>query len=357
MAAFSANLVREARCSFKDELKHAQQMQKEVDDFVRQTQAAVEESDEFVKSLSKQLECMVREVRFDMDSYDQKRCRDKQGLEEQLRDLHSKVGNASDSSEFLLRGLEHVSGVVSMTLQSEKMSVALDLQDFEERRETPLVGVNETQPDKNARLRKVKAERGQRVPAVDPDSLQKLFYQPRRIEYQGTAFERENLIALREKLLHVAQEVLQQGPEAKRRLAGSPDNLLANLNLLGSRIPSREGTRSPTPHRPGSRGQPGARGSPIPEKYIEDGPRDLRYSPDPILSKTQEVTMDDIPRKISDPRAATDSQMPQLPALKKRSSAGAGSVDVTRTRSQNSSVTPITDTFTSLESDGPYTAR
>merc|ERR1719335_1109202 len=71
MAAFSANLVREARHSFKDELKHAQQMQKEVDDFVRQTQATITESDEFVKSLSRQLESMVREVRFDLDSYDQ----------------------------------------------------------------------------------------------------------------------------------------------------------------------------------------------------------------------------------------------------------------------------------------------
>merc|ERR1719326_859695 len=41
MAAFSANLAREARHSFKDELKHAQQMQKEVDDFVRQTQTSL----------------------------------------------------------------------------------------------------------------------------------------------------------------------------------------------------------------------------------------------------------------------------------------------------------------------------
>merc|ERR1712146_297579 len=73
----------------------------------------------------------------------------------------------------------------------------------------------------------VKAERGKRVPGVDPEALHKILYSPHPIEYQGSPFKRHQLIALREKLVHVAQEVLQQGPEAKNRI--SPENLMATI--------------------------------------------------------------------------------------------------------------------------------
>lgn len=337
MAAFSANLVREARHSFKDELKHAQQMQKEVDDFVKQTQATIVESDEFVKSLSKQLEAMVREVRFDLDGFDQKRHRDKQGLEEQMRDLQHRVAGAADSSEFMLRGLEHVSGVISMSLQSERMSVALDLQDFVERKETAYVGVRES-PVETVRLRQLRSEKGIRQPGVDPEALHRILYQPQAVQYQGAGFERPQLLALREKLVHVAQEVLQQGPELKgpRRV---PDNGFSD-QFMGAppRIPSGEHTRASTPARPGSRGQPGARGSPL---LGLDGPapamsRELRESPDLEggYSKSQveprqlEAALNDrLPSKLVEKAAADGDLPPVAPPAKRGSTASRRSIE------------------------------
>lgn len=338
MAAFSANLVREARCSFKDELKHAQEMQKEVDEFVSQTKTTLVESDDFMKSLSKQLEAMVREVRFDLDSYDKKRYRDKQALEEQMRDLQGRVVTAADSSDFMLRGLEHVSGVISMSLQSERMSVALDLQDFVEKKDTPYVGIRES-PVETVRLRHMRAEKGIRQPGVDPEALHRILYQPQPIQYQGTAFERPQLLALREKLVHVAQEVLQQGPEMKRK-AGSPDNMLANLNqsMVAPRIPSADQTRCSTPARPGSRGQPGARGSPLLEGRIESSAagitRELRESPDlgtpsrgpQLEAKQLEAAL--IPYKVSETGGgdggADGFQLPSLAAPAKQQRGGTG---------------------------------
>lgn len=289
MAAFSANLVREARQSFKDELKHAQEMQQDVDAFVKQTQATITESDEFVKSLSRQLEATVKEVRFDLESYDQKRHRDKQGVEQQLRQLQGKVASAADTSDFMLRGLEHVSGVISMSLQSERMSVALDLQDFRERKDTPYVGVCES-PVETSRLRQIRAEKGIRQPGVDVEALQRLLYRPNPIEYQGTSFERTQLLALREKLVHIAQDVLQKGPDMSRKIDTSPEHLMASLSQpVHPTITSAEQTRCSTPARPGSRearpgsrGQPGARGSVSPMLDGLDGVgmmRNQRQSP------------------------------------------------------------------------------
>jgi len=262
MAAFSANLVREARHSFKDELKHAQQMQKEVDDFVSSTRAAVVESDEFVKSLGRQIEAMVAEVRFDLDSFDEKRHRDKQSIEDTVRSLQQRVAIACDSSDNMLRGLEHVSSVVGMSLQSERMSVTLDQQEYVERKEVAYVGVRES-PVETVRLRALRAEKGIRQPGLDPEALHRILYNPQPVHYQGTAFERAQLLALREKLVHVAQEVLQQGPEMKAKTAWSGADPAQDLFMAmpAQRIPSGEHTRSSTPARPGSRGQPGARGS------------------------------------------------------------------------------------------------
>jgi hypothetical protein len=264
MAAFSANLVREARHSFKDELKHAQQMQQEVDEFVRRTQAAIVDTETSMNSLSGQLQAMVKEIRTDLDSYDQKRKRDKQGLEDQVRQLQSKVNYADNASESIIKGLEHVSGVISMSLQSERMSVALDLQDFVERKDTPYVGVRGTR-DKKRQPRTVNGK----PTGLDPDALHRIEYQPQPVHYQGTNFERPQLLALREKLVHIAQEVLQKGPDLtpKQVTNGAPDLFSQHMPTGITGRESRE-TRSSTPSgvgiaRPGSRGQPGARGSPL----------------------------------------------------------------------------------------------
>lgn len=294
MAAFSANLVREARHSFKDELKHAQQMQEDVSNFVRTTQATIQESDEFVKSLSRQLEVMVREMRFDLDSHDEKRHRDKQAVEEQLHDVNAKIMNARESSDCMLRGLEHVSGVISMTLQSERMSAALDLQEFVERKDTSYVSVRESATE-TAKLRQLRTAKGIRQPALNLEALHCAAYEPQPVSYQGIAFERPQLLALREKLVHVAQDVLQQGPDMKHRPGTANVAELLGYPLkdsIGSaRIPSVDHTRCSTPARPGSRGQPGARGSPGLEGSFEGPPagitRELQQSPEEYAEMTQ----------------------------------------------------------------------
>jgi len=296
MAAFSANLVREARQNFKDELKHAQQMQQGVDEFVRQTQFSVSEMDEHLKSICRQLEASMREVRTDLDIVENKRKQDKQGVEDQVRHLTGRVGNMNDLSEQLLRGLEHVSGVINMSLQSERMSVALDLQDYLERKDTPYVGLRDNLAEAR---RTVRSADGVRRPPVEIESLQRITYAPKPVSYQGTSFERSQLITLREKLVHGAQETLRHGPDTKRKLpgeawadsphSGMPHHVFSSITGEGTsrcgssssavRPDSRPQRPDSRQQRPGSRNQPSARGSPLLEGELGSA-RDWQWSSD-----------------------------------------------------------------------------
>jgi len=257
--------------------------------------------------LSRQLEAMIREMRFDLDSHDEKRHRDKHVVEEQLHDINAKIINARDSSDSILRGLEHISGVISMTLQSERMSAALDLQEFADRRDTSYVGVREDTAE-TAKLHQLRAVKGIRQPGLNLEALHRIAYQPQPVSYQGIAFERPQLLALREKLVHVALEVLQQGPEMKHR-PGTADvaELLGyplSSSIPAARIPSAEQTRCSTPARPGSRGQPGARGSPGLEGFHEGPPagitRELQQSPEEDAEIKQSEDTTNVTHKASD---------------------------------------------------------
>lgn len=292
MAAFSANLVREARHNFKDELKHAQEMQQGVDQFVEQTKFTMHEMDINLKSVCRQVEASVREVRLDIESLERKRKSDKQGVEDQVRQLSGRVCTTADLSESLLRGLEHVSGVISMSLQSHRMSVALDLQDYLERKDTPYVGLRDNMHEHR---RAVRSADGIRRPAIDVECLHRIMYQPKPVSYQGTSFERSQLITLREKLVHGAQETLRHGPEHKPSstspvLGHSPVAArgIFSPSMGGDSGTPRCGSSSgmrPDSHqqRPGSRNQPSARGSPLLEGLMEgdvDKARDGQFSPD-----------------------------------------------------------------------------
>lgn len=274
MAAFTANLMQDMRISFGHDIKAVQQMRHDVDVFVQETQGGMDKLQENVLSNTQHVEAVLREVRLDVENYEQRRLKDKQTLEDGLHGLQDRVGSAFESSEATFKGLEHISSVIGMTLQSDRMSVALDLQDFVERKDTPYVGVRGTSA--RDRVRGAKSADCTRRGGIDPEHLMRLFYKPQPVTFLGTAFERPHLLALREKLLHTAQQELQQGPSQRpnkqHKMFADECNLDAPQTPI---VPQAVGMQAHdiTPPvmkrplsqgaRPGSRGQPSARGSPL----------------------------------------------------------------------------------------------
>eukprot|EP00406_Dinophysis_acuminata_P075607 CAMPEP_0179266424 /NCGR_PEP_ID=MMETSP0797-20121207/29410_1 /TAXON_ID=47934 /ORGANISM="Dinophysis acuminata, Strain DAEP01" /LENGTH=540 /DNA_ID=CAMNT_0020974659 /DNA_START=1 /DNA_END=1619 /DNA_ORIENTATION=- len=261
MAAFTANLVQDIRGNFNVEVKAIRDAHKEMDDFVRQTLDSISTIDETCTTTGKQLEAALREMRLDLESIESRRRRDKQGVHEMVSRLEGSVVHAAESSQATLRGLEHVSNVISLSLQSERMSIALDVQDFVERKDTPYVGV------RHAKL--TKSSRPARGTGLDPELLVRLVYQPHPVTFQGASVERPQLLALREKLVHAAAGGAAEGaghaaPEGgaplqaapqRRRHAGLADDR-GHRAAPGAQRPRRLGRPVLLARRPGWGGPP-----------------------------------------------------------------------------------------------------
>lgn len=283
-AASTANLIKDTRERFSEEVAGALRIMEGLsggaDGILRDIQGLSREVD----STSRRLDQEFQEVRTDLDTMETRMRRDKQASDEAAHLLKDRMATSSDASEAATRGLDHLSQVVSMALQSERMAVALELQDFLDRKDTPYVGVRAIAPRKGTQVAAPSKPRG-----IHPDHLTALKYEPRPVSFQGQPFERPKLLALREQLLHVAQEVLQQDmvgsrlPRQRRKLAeGAADPrlppappIVPEATGFAGELPreivsseehstarsSRTSSARRRPSRPGSRCQPAASGS------------------------------------------------------------------------------------------------
>mmetsp|Transcript_84488 Transcript_84488/g.219993 ORF Transcript_84488/g.219993 Transcript_84488/m.219993 type:complete len:598 (-) Transcript_84488:25-1818(-) len=273
MAAFTASLMKDVRSSVEHEVQSLKSMHSDMEKFVVQSQASVDSLEQSVKGIADQVSASLKEVHVDLESMETRRRRDKQALQDNIQSVQSRLGSALEAAEGTLRGLEHISSVVSMALQGERMSVAMDVQDFVDRKTTPYVGIRET-------ARATKSWEARNKEGLDPTMLGRLMYEPKQVSFQGSNFERSQLCALREKVIHSAQEMLLQGPAMpssprRRKLMDSAATAAAPI------VPGALGVTAELPpmgrrsaqggvSRPGSRGQPSARGSPQPDRG--DGP-------------------------------------------------------------------------------------
>mmetsp|Transcript_56327 Transcript_56327/g.163382 ORF Transcript_56327/g.163382 Transcript_56327/m.163382 type:complete len:642 (-) Transcript_56327:137-2062(-) len=279
MAAFTASLVKDIQHTFGDDVQALRKMQAEMRSFVGDTKQVVGDMDKSIRSVSRQLEAAMREMRTDIDHIDAKRKKDSKGMQEGLQALQGQLRSSLEAAEATVKGLEHVSRVVGMALQSERVSIALDVQDFVDRKETPYVGVR--RQEERPKFQGSGGGRSPRPPkeaspslwkdGLDPKLLMRLSYQPRQVAFQGSEFDRSQLLALREKLVHAAQQVLMQGPGAAplARKGGFEDGGIADplvpalLGANGDMLPAAGRRSAMSGSRPGSRAQPSARGSPM----------------------------------------------------------------------------------------------
>lgn len=267
MAAFSANLMKESRVHFNDVIQSAKRLQQATEHSVEKAKADIAQLDGAFQASCKLTETTLQEVNRNMDELDERRKRDKHGTEEAMYILANRTDAVGDSTDALFVSLEHFASVVGMMLQNERMAVLLDMQDFRERTQTPYVGVMPL----DGGVRKQHPRRN----GIDLENLVRLHYQPQPLNFAGGTYERSQLMTLREKLVHTAQEALQRGPQKvalRDQHAHGPFTWVRSPGPEGQRrrsdeehprppLPNRDADKSPLGvPRPGSRGQPSARG-------------------------------------------------------------------------------------------------
>lgn len=201
IAAWSASLLRQARTHFNEELAASRDVREEVVEFMQKMENSMGKLGGDLKSQTRHVEAILREVRLDLEGLDGKRKRDKQLLESQVSANETRTVSAMAVTEEVVRGLEHVTNVVDLSLQSDSISIALELQDFVERKQTPLVGVSEGAKRQGSRS----GPRG----GLDPQHLVRITYDPAPISYEGHVLDRTQLIELREKIVGSARRELE----------------------------------------------------------------------------------------------------------------------------------------------------
>merc|ERR1712072_532274 len=227
IAAHNATMIAEIRGSYQEELDHSSKLRQEVMKFMQDTQAAIKHLEQVAQSSHDQTEAMVREVRLDVEELNRKRKRDKANADIENKALKKRLGGVFDNSDLVLKGLEHLSGVLAALLESNRMQAALELQDDMDRRKVALTGYKEAPgakaPDDNKTPRggSRKSMKEQQVVSVDNRCLSCsgqtatvlagfkiacLQYAPGQVKYETKDYERSELV-------EQAHEALVNGPE------------------------------------------------------------------------------------------------------------------------------------------------
>ncbi|CAK9100879.1 USP domain-containing protein, partial [Durusdinium trenchii] len=185
MSAYSANLLHEVRSSFSNEVKELAGLHQDVQVFLKETEASLHSLQESLHSSGRHVEASLREVRLDIESLDSKRKRDKIGLEESITGLQQQASHSSMSASQLGQTLEHLSSILGISLQGQRMIIALGVQDFVDRKDTTYVGLKKGHTGGLKLGPRLDLDSFTDLPGMNPDEDEQL---QKRCRYLATAF-------------------------------------------------------------------------------------------------------------------------------------------------------------------------
>jgi len=90
-------------------------------------------------------EALLSEQRESIEELDRKRKRDRTSADLELKSIKKRLGGVFDSSDAVLRGLEHLTTVLGTVIDAASMQCALDVQDSSDRDQVSLLGLREEQ--------------------------------------------------------------------------------------------------------------------------------------------------------------------------------------------------------------------
>jgi len=189
-------------------------------------------------------ESLVKESHSDIDTLNKKRKQDKAATELEIKQLKKRLGGVFDNSDTVIKGMEHMWGVLNVILEGERVQNALEFQDTLDRKRIALMGMkdDETQlvrsnqltpqvprPEHRHPVEGVQTSpRKKGAPVINVDTrclscsgqaptvmtafkMACLQYTPSTILYHGKEYERNDLLQHKEALVKKALEELAKG--------------------------------------------------------------------------------------------------------------------------------------------------
>jgi len=143
MSAYNARFVTEVRGDYEAELAQAAKVREEVRVFMEEVGEHIRGLDVRVADAASRASALAAEAREEVEELNKKRKRDKTTSENEFKALKKRLGGVFDNSDAVLRGIEHIYGVLALMLDSDFMQSSLEIQDSKDRKRIALMGVKD----------------------------------------------------------------------------------------------------------------------------------------------------------------------------------------------------------------------
>jgi len=372
--------MKDIRRDYAEEIDANKTMREEIVNFQRNTDEFCHEISASLKSESRRIDAIHREILQDMDEIQKRRKKDRTGIELELKDTRRQIALEREVSQEVRINVEYLSRIIGLVLEGERLTSAMLVQDFADRsaekwlslpvelgRRPQMPQIAESL-DQQRHREGWNRQRPELVPIDPRKGLVKSEYLPGQVSYQGVVYERKDFLLLQHKLLQKAHGALVKGP------LGDDDSNVATVsgqpgasggiavgqvpvNSIHTKVeeedekskskPSSPGFRrgGGSRQRPGSQGQPQAMGS----RGTMSGPLGETTPPPPPSLLPSE------PHGERSNRSSGAAPL-RLPAINGAVGGGGGTADMTG-RSSSSAADGPTPPSTAALSRGAFTAR
>jgi len=143
IAAHNATFVQEVRQQYQDELAEAARLRTEVQAFMQRSVEGMANLDSRVSEAATKAGSLAAEIREEVQELNKRRQRDKTSWDNELKALKKRLGGVFENSDTVLKGLEHLYGVLRSLLEGDLMQCSVELQDNVDRQRIALMGVKD----------------------------------------------------------------------------------------------------------------------------------------------------------------------------------------------------------------------
>lgn len=143
IAAHNATFVQEVRQQYQGELAQAARLRSEVQAFMQRSMEGMASLDSRVSEAATKAGSLAAEIREEVQELNKRRQRDKTSWDNELKALKKRLGGVFENSDAVLKGLEHLYGVLRGVLEGDLMQCSVELQDNVDRQRIALMGVKD----------------------------------------------------------------------------------------------------------------------------------------------------------------------------------------------------------------------
>lgn len=140
IAAHNAAMLSEVRTMYSEELEQAAQTRTDVIKFMRETEQNVKDIEASVDGTRQDIQSVLKMVADDVEGVEKKIKKDRSEVDIEIKQVKKRMAGVFDNSHVVLKGLEHLTAVISILLEADRIGMTIEIQDDSDRKKVALMG-------------------------------------------------------------------------------------------------------------------------------------------------------------------------------------------------------------------------